>query len=210
MNGVQYAGDFKIERAQLIAPSGSRTNLLTDVHIVEINIFEDIFKNSIVGSIIIADTKNIITQLPIMGQEFLRLKVATPTLTLKRDIIDFSDTSFAIQRITLRKEINIGGQVYELDFISQEAIKNTQRKISKSYTNAKGNVSKIVSDLLVKDKDGIQTSKDVFIEPTTGNRRYVIPNLNPFTAINTLSEEAMSKVGQNDSVPSPHYLFFEK
>ena len=63
-----------------------------------------------------------------MGQEFLRLKIATPTLTSKRDVIDFSDTSFAVQRITLRKEINIGGQVYELDFISQEAIKNTQRK----------------------------------------------------------------------------------
>ena len=40
MNGVQYAGDFKIEVAQLISPTGSRTNLLTDVHIVEINIFE--------------------------------------------------------------------------------------------------------------------------------------------------------------------------
>ena len=124
-------------------------------------------------------------------------------------MIDFSDTSFAVQRITLRKEINIGGQVYELDFISQEAIKNTQRKISKSYTNAKGNIGEIVSDLLTKDKDGIKTSKDVIIEPTTGNRRYVIPNLNPFTAINILSEEAMSKVGQNDSTPSPHYLFFE-
>ena len=70
-------------------------------------------------------------------------------------------------------------------------------------------MSKIVSDLLVEDDDGIKTSKDVFIEPTTGNRRYVIPNLNPFTAINILSEEAMSKVGQNDSTPSPHYLFFE-
>lgn len=209
MNGVQYAGDFKIEKAQLISPTGGRANLLTDVHIVEINIFEDIFKNAIVGSIIIADTKNVITQLPIMGQEFLRLKIATPTLTSKRDMIDFSDTSFAVQRITLRKEINIGGQVYELDFISQEAIKNTQRKISKSYTNAKGNIGEIVSDLLTKDKDGIKTSKDVIIEPTTGNRRYVIPNLNPFTAINILSEEAMSKVGQNDSTPSPHYLFFE-
>ena len=209
MSGLQYAGDFKIEKAQLISPSGSRTNLLTDVHIVEINMFEDIFKNSIVGSIILADTKNVITQLPMMGQEFLRLKIATPTLTSKKNIIDFSETSFAVQKINLRKEINIGGQVYELDFISQEAIKNTQRKISKSYTNAKGNIGEIVSDLLTKDKDGIQASKDVFIEPTTGNRRYIIPNLNPFTAINVLSEEAMSKVGQNDSTPSPHYLFFE-
>ena len=34
MSGLQYAGDFKIEVAQLISPSGSRTNLLTDVHIV--------------------------------------------------------------------------------------------------------------------------------------------------------------------------------
>ena len=39
MNGVQYAGDFKIEKAQLISPTGGRANLLTDVHIVEINIF---------------------------------------------------------------------------------------------------------------------------------------------------------------------------
>ena len=58
-------------------------------------------------------------------------------LNTKKNIIDFSETSFAVQKINLRKEINIGGQVYELDFISQEAIKNTQRKISKSYSNAK-------------------------------------------------------------------------
>ena len=128
MSGLQYAGDFKIEVAQLISPTGSRTNLLTDVHIVEINIFEDIFKNSIMGSIIIADTKNVITLLPMMGQEFLRLKIATPTLTSKKNIIDFSETSFAVQKINLRKEINIGGQVYELDFISQEAIKIHKEK----------------------------------------------------------------------------------
>ena len=54
----------------------------------------------------------------------------------------------------------------------------------------------------------MQTSKEVFIEPTTGNRIYVVPNVNPFSAITTLSNEAVSK-SQDGNNPSPHYFFFE-
>ena len=49
------------------------------------------------------------------------------------DIIDFTDNPFAVHKVTLRKEISSGGQIYQLIFISQEAIKSSQRKISKSY-----------------------------------------------------------------------------
>ena len=111
-DGISFTGEFAIDVLKIVSPSGNVADLLTDVLVIEINIFEDIFKNSIMGSIIIADTKNVITLLPMMGQEFLRLKIATPTLTSKRDIIDFSDTSFAVQKISLRKEIKIGGQFY--------------------------------------------------------------------------------------------------
>ena len=51
--GVQYAGDFNLEEALLISPTGNVTDLLTDVVIVEMNIFEDMFKSSITGSIIV-------------------------------------------------------------------------------------------------------------------------------------------------------------
>ena len=102
--GVQYAGDFDIEEALLISPTGNITDLTKDVIIVEINIFEDMFKSSITGSIIITDTNNIVSKVPIVGQEYLTLKIRTPTLTLERDIIDFTDNPFAVHKVTLKRE----------------------------------------------------------------------------------------------------------
>ena len=206
--GVQYAGDFNLEEALLISPTGNVTDLITDVVIVEMNIFEDMFKSSITGSIIVTDTNDIVSKIPIVGQEYLTLKIRTPTLTLEKDIIDFTENPFAVHKISLRRELTTGGQTYELKFISQEAIKNSQRKISKSYSGNKANIGDIVFDLLSEDKNGVQSSKEIFIEPTTGKRKYVIQNMNPFSAITTLSNEAVSK-SQDGNNPSPHYLFFE-
>ena len=157
-------------------------------------------KSSLTGSIIIGDTNNVVSLLPIVGQEYLTLKLETPTF-LDRDGIDFTESPFAVNRVNLRKEVNSGGQLYELEFVSQELLKNLQKKVSKSYSQRKGNVGEIVFDLL---SNSIQTTKKVFIEPTTGNRRYITPNSNPFTVIKKLTSEAVSKKSS-----SPHYLFFE-
>ena len=131
--GAQYAGDVDIEEALLISPTGNITDLKRDVVMTEVNIFEDMFKSSITGNIIIIDVNNVVTKVPIVGQEYLTLKIRTPTLTFKRDMIDFTDNPFAVHKVTLRQEISSGGQVYQLKFVSQEAIKSSQRKISKSY-----------------------------------------------------------------------------
>ena len=73
--GVQYAGEFIIEEAVLTSPNGLKTDILNDLALIEINIFEDIFRSSITGSILVGDTRNIISKLPIMGQEKLSLKI---------------------------------------------------------------------------------------------------------------------------------------
>ena len=208
--GLQYAGEFDIDEALLVSPTGGVMDLIKDVIIVELNIFEDMFKSSISGSIIIVDSNNVISKIPVVGQEYLTLKIRTPSLTLDRDIIDFTDNPFAIYKVGFRKEVTSGGQTYELKFVSQEAIKNSQRKISKSYNDRKANIGAIVFDLLAEDENSIRTSKKVFIEPTLGSRPYVIPNINPFHAITKLTNEAVSKVETFGNVnPSPHYMFFE-
>ena len=84
-DGVQYAGEFDIEEAILFSPNGEITDLMTDVSLVEINLYEDIFKSSITGSVVVADIADIITKLPIMGQEKISLKMSTPSLTEKKD-----------------------------------------------------------------------------------------------------------------------------
>ena len=201
--GVQYAGEFNLQQASLFSPNGEITDLLTDVALVEINLYEDIFKNSMSGSLVIADTKNIITKLPIIGQEKLSLKILTPSLTEKEDIIDFSENYFSVYKVNNTTEISSGARAFELHFISTESIRNTRKRVSKSYVNTKANIGEIVFDLLAEDINGIQTSKEVFVEETVGTRNIVIPNSHPYTAVTRLTKEAVSKSG------SPHYVFFE-
>ena len=63
-DGIQFAGEFDLQEALVISPTGEVTDLLTDLMVVEINIFEDIFKNSISGSVLVTDTGNIFSKLP--------------------------------------------------------------------------------------------------------------------------------------------------
>ena len=133
MEGMQYAGEFQIKLAEIYSPNGEITNLLTDFQLIEINIFEDMFKSSITGNVIVIDTRNIIETIPLVGQERLALKIATPSLSAKKDIIDFSENHFFIYKITSRAELNAGSQTYQLQFISAEAIKNSRKRVSKSY-----------------------------------------------------------------------------
>ena len=102
--GAQYAGDVDIQEALLVSPTGNITDLTKDVIINEINIFEDMFRSSISGNMVITDTNDIVTKVPIVGQEYLTLKIVTPTLRLERDMIDFTDNPFAVHKVTLRKD----------------------------------------------------------------------------------------------------------
>ena len=40
-DGIQFAGEFDLQEALVISPTGEVTDLLTDLMVVEINIFED-------------------------------------------------------------------------------------------------------------------------------------------------------------------------
>ena len=202
-DAIQFAGEFGIEELKIASPSGGVADLLTDVLVIEINIFEDIFKSTISGTITMSDIRDVITLLPIQGQEELYMKLKTPSLNAKEDIIDFTANPFIIHKVNMRREVSTGGQIYDLSFVSPEAIKNTKKRVSKSYVNTKANIGEIVDDLMKQDKFGIQTEKEVEIEPTIGTRKYVVPNSYPFTFISKLTKEAQSEKG------SPHYLFFE-
>ena len=77
--------------------------------------------------------------------------------------------------------------------MSNETIKNSRKRVSKAYYNTKANIGDIVFDLLAEDNQGIQTSKEVFIEETVGTRAMVLTNSNPFSVIKKLSRVNVSK-----------------
>ena len=61
--GINFAGEFKLNRAFLESPTGEKIDLIKNLSIVEINIFEDIFKSCMSGSIIVGDSRDMINKI---------------------------------------------------------------------------------------------------------------------------------------------------
>jgi hypothetical protein len=199
-NELQYAGEYNLLECKLTTSGGVTIDLAKSNQILEINFNEDIFTNSIGGNIVIVDTHNLITELPIIGQELLSLKLQTPGFTEKRSSLDFTGgRELAIFKIGVRAELSQGSQVYELRFASQELLRNLRVRVSKSYTK---DLSDIVEDIMTSDKY-IGTMKDLYIEPTQGVRKIVAPNTTPYGLIQDLLKQSVSSEGL------PHYLFYE-
>ena len=77
---LEFAGDYDLQYVHISNHKGQgRTHSLRGENIthmiVELNVYEGIYKSSITGSMVIADTSNLIGNLPIQGTEriFFRL-----------------------------------------------------------------------------------------------------------------------------------------
>ena len=81
--GVQYAGEVEFLEVMITSPDGQsvRLDANSDVTITEINVFEDLFRHSLTGNLLITDTKEFINKFPIVGQE--RLTILKPSLQEK-------------------------------------------------------------------------------------------------------------------------------
>ena len=73
--GVQYAGEYTLSECKLLSSTGVVARL--DALVIEFNLFENMFTNSLMLSIVIVDKENLIMNMPIIGQEFISLKITT-------------------------------------------------------------------------------------------------------------------------------------
>ena len=191
-----YAGKYEVKELLVKTITGNVLDLENQVQYIDI--YESIFSNSLSGSITILDVDNIAANGPIIGQEFMSLKLTTPNLDNQQ--IDFTDTTFCIYKIVSRTSASVSAQIMTLSFTTPEALRDKRTRVSKSYTD---DISNIVDNIL-KDQRYINTNKNVFIEPTQGVRKVVSPNIHPNKLITTLATEAISK-----EYGSPHFMFFE-
>ena len=216
--GAQYAGDFEVTELRMTLSDGNAVlNMDKDFILVEINIFESLFSHSITGSIIVADTREIISKGAFMGQETLTLKIQTPSPDFRKNVypddettklIDFTDAPLKIHKIPVRSSISSGTQLYELQFISDHAFVNATKRVSKSYVQNKSNIGEMVKDLLLNElkvpSKLLQNPNGVSnIEETLGSRSLLVQNANPLAFITRLTKEAISKKNN-----SSEYVFY--
>ena len=195
MSKLNYAGEYAISELKLMSSSGNVVDL--SMAYTALSLFEDIFSSSMSGLVVVSDTNNILMNLPVTGQDYLSMKIVTPSL--EKSPIDYTQTVFAVNKIDTRIDAD-GAQVFQLHFISPELLRNERVRISKSY---KSTISNMVYDALNSAKY-INTNKEIFLEATKGIRKIVVPNSHPFDFIKKLAREA-----ESEEFNSPHYLFYE-
>ena len=78
MTGIQYAGEYSLKEMKILTSAGAVFDIKNMVQ--EIEIFEDLNSPSLTGNITILDIDNVMENAPIIGQEYMSLKISTPTL----------------------------------------------------------------------------------------------------------------------------------
>ena len=197
MTEIRSVGDFNLATAEIITSTGATINIKQNI--AHINLFEDIQRNSLAGEILMQDSAGFVSEAPIIGQEYLRLKIQTPSLKNELDIIDFTENVFIINSVQSRGETGNNISVYLLSFSSSEIVKNQRTKVA-------GSLSGTYSDIVQQMMSRVNCQKRIYIEPTRGVKRIVAPNIRPFDVVAMALKSASSAVNENFS---PSYLFFE-
>ena len=197
-----FAGDYILERVVLMNHVGFKVDVK---HImIELNIYESIYKNAITGSIVIADEGNQIARMSLQGLEKIAFHLKTPGVSYgKEDVVDATEETgepYYIYKVTDRKQATPNMMIYTLHFASREFMRNMRTKVSQAYD---GKYDRAVIDIM-QDKDYLDSRKKLHYEPTGNANKFVVPNLNPFAAINMIAKRSVA-----DKSKGVGYYFYE-
>lgn len=161
----------------------------------EINIYESIYVNSIVGTVDIVDSNELLNFFPIIGEEYISLDILLPGFD---DSCNFELNKYRIYKISDREIKSDKIQTYKLWFTSIEMIRNTEIKSCKAWKEEV--TSKMVKDIF----RSIGSSKVLEVEQTVGLHNYISTNITPYEAINYLASHRSINLNKLSD-----YVFFE-
>ena len=75
-DSIQYAGDFELKECFIITHQGTEVDLLPNL--IGVNVYEDLMSSSLNADITFTDTRDAISLLPIVGNEYVKLNIGTP------------------------------------------------------------------------------------------------------------------------------------
>ena len=203
MAQIQYAGEYIVDECLLCTVGGLELDLRDQL--ANINIYEDIFTNSITGSISFVDTNNLTANASIVGQEKLKLVLVTPNASddTSRDMaINFSDQPLHVYQIKSSINVNDRTKTFELAFTTNEIMRNNRIRVCQSYN---GEPAKEIIKKVIRDPELLNSKKEFYYEETTNLFQMIAPNMRPFDFINSVAKRCLSK--EYDFAPT--FLFYE-
>lgn len=198
-DSVTSAGDIDIQEVTIITVGGAEVDI--QLHVVELNLYEDIYKSGLHGSILIADAINLSQNLGLTGDEYLRIKILTPSMT---DSVIHK--IFKVYSITDRQMLSdTAKQSYIMHFCSVELFLDA---ISPVYRTYQGKASDIVNEIFSRKLSAPRLGKGdntplLTASDTANDLKFTSPGWSPTKCINWIASKSIGKGKSNN------FLFYE-
>ncbi len=235
-SSAKMGGDFRLKEVSIHSRSNPNVVHLNSAGVFNsLDIFEDLFSNVLKGTLSFIDNQGLAETIPLIGDEDLVISFGTPgsegtgtDFQEKRELTSEDKSEEVIKQIFKiydceEAPITEGhsGKQYKLYFVSYEYVLNMKKKISKGY---KGKFyHSIVKDALEKINKDINPKfqKSHYIEKTATPQNVIIPNWNPFKAINFCASRSVSSQEGESTQDNPEmnqkpfaagslFVFYEK
>lgn len=201
--GLLSAGDIEIQEVVIINAQGQEVDV--KLFVGELNIFEDMYATGLAGNLLMIDANNVNNVIGIIGDEYLRIKLKTPTMDDKRSLIH---KTFKIYSVTDRMMISDSGkQSYILHFCSPEVFIDI---MSPLYRTFRGPINNVVNDIFDKyiavsrNSDSKDVTPLVQLGTVSNEVTFTSPGWTPFKCINWLASKSIP-----DNSKAPGFLLFE-
>jgi murein DD-endopeptidase MepM/ murein hydrolase activator NlpD len=200
-------GDVSFKTVEIQSVNGEVLDIKN--FIVELNIYEDIFSNALQGVLIVVDSKELLSGLPLVGDELLNLWVQTPSFG--DEYGESIKKTFSIYSIKNRMLNADREQMYALYFCSMEAVSDNITQVSKKYEGTTDEIAdKLYTDYLkqkrcfggIDNKD--ETPMVIADTPHEGKIAFVANMWSPFRCLNYVAQRS---IGAKQK--SPSFLFYE-
>ena len=182
---LRSGGEFNIIQCDLVLTTGKVVGLKASI--MGLSIFEGIDQLTVTGTMTIQDAFNLASFGPIIGQEYLRLKIATPNLKGGENTIDYSSNPFVVTSIDDRVPIGNGVQATTMSFCSREFVINQRARVRRTLV---GSYSDIVETMLYTD---LGSDKELYSEPSADKKKIIAPNVKPLDIISMATKNAVSE-----------------
>jgi len=210
--GLQRAGEVRIEQLKLINSSDEVIDL--SEFIVELNLYEDLFKNYLHGNLVLTDSRNLIDKYNIHGEEFLNVKLRTPSFP-DSEIIEKTFRVFKLSDRTIVRDKNT--QNFVLHFISVEFFYDVSLPLFAPFEGTVTDIAgRIFSDFLATSrnfyisetnneiKENPEPTELIVINEASNKIKFISPGWSPLKCINWLASKAIPKDGV-----AKNFIFFE-
>ncbi len=154
---LRNPGQVEIKNIVLVSsPKGTYVNLLD--YLVEINIYESLFSGSVSGTITLADSTNLISMMPLMGDEFLFMNIKTPGMLDEFSIYK----TFRVYAISDKIYGDDASKlIYHLNFTTTETFNDLNNPIYRAFEGTPSQIiTRIYEDYLQADRN-ISLSKNL-------------------------------------------------